>query len=146
MVPDIHLRTFSNIEGKMARILIIDDDEIFTEIVTEVLEQNEHMVSSVHDGNAAVPAVLNALPDLLILDYTLPGRSGLEVLSDLRRLPEMASVPVIMLTGSSDSSLTVRAALTGADDYIIKPFDPDDLLRRTEAMLKGGALPRQVVN
>lgn len=128
----------------MARVLVIDDDEILAEMVTELLEENEHMVSAVHHGSDALAAAMTALPDLLILDYTLPGRSGLEVLEQLRAVPELENVPVIMLTASTDASLVVKAAIGGADDYVMKPFNPSDLLRRTEVMLKGSKLARQL--
>lgn len=129
----------------MARILIVDDDEILCDLVMELLECDEHMVSAVHHGDDALSAVLASGPELLILDQMLPGPSGLDILAKLRALPQMNDVPVMMLTGSRDAALLVRAAVGGVDDYLAKPFEPAEFMDRARAMLKGAAMARRAL-
>ncbi len=120
----------------MARIIIVDDDELITDIVIEVLLAAGHMISAIHDGNEALEAISAGAPDLLILDYTLPGKSGMEILQEVRRLPHASAMPVMMLTACGGRLLKARADREGADDYVVKPFEPDNLLRRVEALLR----------
>jgi two-component system response regulator MtrA len=126
----------------LARIIIVDDDEIVTEIAGEALEAVGHMVSAVHDGDAAIAVIESSDPDLLILDYNLPGRTGMDILREVRALPHGADRPVMMITANSGRLLMARAEQTGADDYIVKPFEPSDLVRRVEALLANGSMAR----
>ncbi|WP_242154677.1 PleD family two-component system response regulator [Sphingomonas sp. BAUL-RG-20F-R05-02] len=119
----------------MSRILIVDDDEVMAEIVVELLSQNGHMVSSIHKGSEAVSAAITSAPDLLILDYELPDRSGLDILRTLREMPAFVDLPIMMLTGKRGRLLSVRAEHDGIDEYLTKPFDPEDLVTRVETML-----------
>lgn len=128
--------------GTLARIIIVDDDEIVTEIAGEALEAVGHMVSAVHDGDAAIAVIESSDPDLLILDYNLPGRTGMDILREVRALPHGADRPVMMITANSGRLLMARAEQTGADDYIVKPFEPSDLVRRVEALLANGSTAR----
>jgi two-component system response regulator MtrA len=128
--------------GTLARIIIVDDDEIVTEIAGEALEAVGHMVSAVHDGDAAIAVIESSDPDLLILDYNLPGRTGMDILREVRALPHGADRPVMMITANSGRLLMARAEQTGADDYIVKPFEPSDLVRRVEALLANGSMAR----
>ena len=121
----------------MARIIIVDDDEIVTEIVSEVLDAAGHMTSAIHDGANAIAAISGGDPDMVILDYNLPGITGMEILRQVRSLPYTADVPVMMLTSKGGRLLKARAEQTGADDYLVKPFQPDELVRRVEALLVG---------
>ena len=126
----------------MARIIIVDDDEIVTEIAIDALAAAGHIVSAVHDGADAVRAVSDANPDLVILDYNLPGKTGMEILREIRLGPQAVNMPVLMLTARGGRLLKTRAEQTGADDYVVKPFAPDDLVRRTEALLVGRGIAR----
>ena len=127
----------------MARILIVDDDEIMAEAIIEVLGLHDHMTSAVHDGSEAIEAVIAGAPDLVILDYVLPTRSGLDILRAIRAMPGMVHIPVMMLTGKNGKLMVARAEHDGADDYMTKPFDPMALLQRAEALLKGATIARQ---
>lgn len=126
----------------MARIIIVDDDEMVAEIVSEALEAAGHMVSAVHDGDSAMSAIAGGDPDLLILDYSLPGRTGMDILREVRAARKGADLPVLMATANGGRLLKVRAKQTGADDYIVKPFAAADVVRRVEAMLLGSAITR----
>lgn len=119
----------------MARILIVDDDEVMAEIVAELLSKNGHMVSAIYKGNEAVSAAIASAPDLLILDYELPERSGLDILRTLREMPAFVDLPVIMLTGKRGRLLSVRAEHDGVDEYLTKPFNPEYFATRVETML-----------
>ena len=121
----------------MARIIIVEDDEIVAEIVSDALAAAGHLASEVHDGAAALDAVNATEPDLVILDYNLPGQTGMEVLRQVRELAYAKAMPVMMLTSNASRVLKARAERTGADDYVVKPFAPDDLVRRVEALLVG---------
>jgi DNA-binding response OmpR family regulator len=128
----------------VARIIIVDDDEIIAEIVGEALEAAGHMVSAVHDGTTAMATIAGSEPDLLILDYNLPGRTGMDILREVRALPHAANIPIMMVTGRAGRLLMARAQLTGANDYMVKPFELSDLVRRVEALLFESAATRSV--
>lgn len=128
----------------MARIIIVDDDEIIAEIASDALSEAGHMVSAVYDGTDAMEAITGGDPDLVILDYNLPGKTGMQLLRELRMLPHANEIPVMMLTARGGRLLKIRAEETGADDYIVKPFDPTDLVARVDALLLGSTIARQV--
>ncbi len=122
----------------MARIIIVEDDEILAEIMSEALEAAGHMVSIVHDGNVALSTISASEPDLVILDYALPGRTGMSILRDLRRVAHEALL-VMMATARAGRIHIGRAAAEGVDDYIIKPFDIGDIVSRVETLLTRAA-------
>ncbi|WP_267397065.1 response regulator [Sphingomonas sp. GC_Shp_5] len=122
--------------------MIVDDDEVLAEIVTDLLEQAGHMVSAVYHGDEAIDAALASAPDLIILDYALPGRSGMDVLRTLRNTPALADVPIMMLTGKRGNLLPARAEHDGVDDYINKPFNPEELATRVEVLLRRASTVR----
>ena len=121
----------------MARIIIVDDDELFSDIACEVLADAGHMVSAVNDGEGAMAAIAESEPDVLILDYNLPGISGLEILRRTRANPATRNIPVMMLTREDGRLLKARAGHDGADDYLVKPCSPEVLTQRVEALLIG---------
>lgn len=124
----------------MARIIIVDDDELFCDIAGDALVAAGHMVSALHDGDSAVAAIVESQPDVLILDYNLPGISGLEILRRVRREPTARHVPVMMLTREDGRLLKARADHDGADEYLVKPCTPAQLTRHVEAMLIGQSI------
>ena len=119
----------------MARIVIVDDDEIVAEIAADALTAAGHMTDTVYDGAQALAAIYDGEPDLVILDYRLPGETGMEVLRHIRKLPRSTSMLVMMFTASRSRLLQARAEHTGVDDYIVKPFCPEHLTQRVEALL-----------
>ena len=128
----------------MARILIVDDDELLTEIMMACLADAGHMVSAVHHGDEALTAIEGSIPDLLILDYNLPGMSGLSILREVRQQSYGTGMPIMMLTAKCGKLLALRAHHDGADDYLNKPVFPGILLRRAEALLAGKMINRHV--
>jgi two-component system KDP operon response regulator KdpE len=115
------------------RILIIDDDPQLRESVTIVLNTQEYDVQAAPNGKEGIAQVSERAPDLVVLDVNLPDMLGFEVVREIRRF---SNVPVLMLTGRAESSDIVSGLDSGADDYLTKPFKPDELLARVRALLR----------
>lgn len=115
------------------RILIIDDDPQLRETVTIVLTSQEYDVQAAPTGKEGIAQVSDRAPDLVVLDVNLTDMLGFEVVREIRRF---SNVPVLMLTGRSESSDIVSGLDSGADDYLIKPFKSDELLARVRALLR----------
>ncbi len=119
-----------------SRILVVEDETDLAELVAFNLRAAGHDVSVVHDGHAALAEIQRAQPDLLVLDVMLPDLSGVEVCRRLRRSPDTARLPVLMLTARSDEVDRIVGFEVGADDYVPKPFSPRELVLRVEAILR----------
>jgi DNA-binding response OmpR family regulator len=118
----------------MARILVVDDEPHITEVVSAYLEREGHTVETASDGDAAFSLARSKGHDLIILDVGLPGRSGFDVLRDLRA--EGIESAVIMLTARDELIDRVAGLELGADDYVTKPFEPRELMARVGAVLR----------
>lgn len=119
----------------MSHVLIADDDPDIRELVRFKLEQAGHEVTAVADGDAALSANDNADFDLVLLDVMMPRKTGLEVCAALRSDPAMNTVPILMLTARAQERDVDSGFASGADDYIVKPFSPRELLTRVNAAL-----------
>ncbi|MEO6198406.1 MAG: response regulator transcription factor [Sphingomicrobium sp.] len=119
----------------VARIIIADDDELIVDMVRSVLEKCGHIVGALPDGNAVRDVLEFKQPDLLILDCGMPGKDGLAALREVRNSAKSYNIPVLMLTGRVADSDEWIAYQAGADDYLRKPFDPDQLVVRVDALL-----------
>ena len=118
----------------MARILVVDDEPHILDVVRAYLARDGHEVVTAADGNTAIALAAETRPDLLVLDVMLPGRSGFDVLRELRR--GGSGVPVILLTARDDVIDRVAGLEIGADDYVTKPFEPRELVARASAVLR----------
>ena len=116
-------------------ILVVEDDAAIVELLRYNLEVAGYEVAVCTDGDTALVAASERLPDLILLDWMLPGTSGLEVCRQLRRRDTQA-VPVILLTARGEEADRVRGLDSGADDYVVKPFSPSELLARVKAVLR----------
>lgn len=116
-----------------ATILVVDDDEALAEMVGIVLAQEGFETAICETGDQAADAFRTHQPDLILLDFMLPGMNGIEVCTQIR---QESDVPIIMLTAKSDTEDVVRGLEAGADDYIAKPFKPAELLARVRARLR----------
>ena len=116
-----------------ARILLIDDDERFTGLVKRALLKENYEVEIAEDGLSGLEAFEKNPPDLVVLDWMLPGMDGLEV---CRRLRGMGMQPILMLTGRERTQDRVEGLDAGADDYMVKPYESDELLARIRALLR----------
>jgi two-component system, cell cycle response regulator len=118
-----------------SRILVVDDDQLLTQLLSTFLGDNGYEVECVPTARAMLDRFAENPPDLVLLDVMLPDENGFEALEILRSRESSARVPVIMLTALSDPSYRTRGIRTGADDYVSKPFDLDELLSRTALRL-----------
>jgi two-component system phosphate regulon response regulator PhoB len=128
-----------------AKILIVEDEEPLTLLLRYNLEAEGYEVDSVARGDEAETRLQEKAPDLVVLDWMLPGISGIELCRRLRARPETKALPVIMLTARGEESERVRGLATGADDYIVKPFSVPELLARVRALLRR-ARPERVAD
>jgi two-component system phosphate regulon response regulator PhoB len=117
-------------------LLIVEDETALVELLRYNFEKEGFKVTTAMDGEAALVAVDEARPDLVVLDWMLPHVSGLEVCRQLRRKPETRDLPIIMLTARGEESDRVRGLEVGADDYVAKPFSPSELIARVRAVLR----------
>ncbi len=117
------------------RILLADDDRELNALLAEFLTMEGYAVTSVYDGDAALDAAMRGDSDLVVLDVMMPGRSGMEVLRELR---QHMPLPVIMLTARGDPVDRIIGLEIGADDYVPKPCNPRELLARIRAVLRRG--------
>jgi two-component system alkaline phosphatase synthesis response regulator PhoP len=118
----------------MNRILLIEDEATLSLLLRERLEKEGYSVAACKDGEHGLAEALREAYDLLLLDIQLPGRNGFEVCRELRR--HCMNVPVLMLTARGHVNDRVKGLKTGADDYLIKPFEVAELLARMEALLR----------
>ncbi len=118
------------------RILLVEDDRALAELLSYHLTREEFDVERTGDGEEALLLAAENPPDLVLLDWMIGGVSGIEVCRRLRRRPETAKVPIIMLSARGEETDRVRGLETGADDYVTKPFSPRELVARIGAVLR----------
>jgi DNA-binding response OmpR family regulator len=120
----------------MARIIMAEDDDIVAEVASEALGAAGHAVGVLANGQDALATIRARRPDLVILDCNMPGLSGLLVLRQMRDSQELFDTPVLVLTGRQSERDADLAYFEGADDYMRKPFDPDELVFRVGELLE----------
>jgi two-component system phosphate regulon response regulator PhoB len=123
------------------RILVVEDERDIAALVAYHLTKEGYRVRTAEGGVEALEGVNAERPDLVLLDLMLPGFSGYEVLTELRRRPELAEIPVIVLTARRDEADRVKGLELGADDYVTKPFSPRELVLRVSAVLRRAQAP-----
>jgi two-component system phosphate regulon response regulator PhoB len=128
-----------------ARILIVEDEEPLAVLLRYNLEREGYEVDTLARGDEADTRLREATPDLVVLDWMLPGLSGIELCRRLRARPETKALPIIMLTARGEESERIRGLATGADDYIVKPFSVPELIARVRALLRR-ASPERVAD
>jgi two-component system, OmpR family, phosphate regulon response regulator PhoB len=119
-----------------AKILIVEDEEPLTTLLRYNLEAEGYAVDAAARGEEADLKLKESAPDLALIDWMLPGFSGIELVRRLRGRPDTVSLPVIMLTARGEETERVRGLAAGADDYIVKPFSVPELLARVRALLR----------
>ena len=120
----------------MAKVMIVEDEEAVSLMLRYNLEAEGFEVEQAFRGDEADIRLKEITPDLLLLDWMLPGLSGIELCRRLRARPETERLPVIMLTARGEEAERVRGLATGADDYVVKPFSIPELIARVKAMLR----------
>lgn len=119
-----------------AHILVVEDEPSQMELISYNLKAQGFQVTQSQSGEAGLQVVEEVLPDLIILDWMLPGISGIEVCRQVKRKKETRKVPVIMLTARSEEVDRIRGLDTGADDYVVKPYSVNELVARVRALLR----------
>ena len=119
----------------MTHVLVVDDEPAIVAIVRDYLADAGYRVTTARSGDEALRQIRSVTPDLVVLDLGLPGIDGLDVAREIRRT---SWVPIIMLTARSDEADRVAGLELGADDYVVKPFSPRELLARVRAVLRRG--------
>jgi len=118
------------------KILVIEDEAAIRDMIAFALEAEGFQVTGVENGHDARQAITDSIPDLMLVDWMLPGVSGLELVRGFRRSSATRTVPIIMLTARSEENDRVDGLDSGADDYITKPFSTRELLSRISALLR----------
>ncbi|HEY7296805.1 MAG TPA: phosphate regulon transcriptional regulator PhoB [Xanthobacteraceae bacterium] len=127
------------------RIMIVEDEDALALLLRYNLEAAGYQVETVARGDDAEVRLHESSPDLLILDWMLPGISGIELCRQLRARPQTRQLPIIMLTARGEESERVRGLAVGADDYVVKPFSVPELMARVSALLRR-ASPERVAD
>lgn len=118
------------------RILVVEDEAPIREMISLVLEQNGYQAIEAADFAAAQSLLIEPFPDLILLDWMLPGGSGIQLIKFLKRDPLMKAIPIVMLTARGEEEDRVQGLESGADDYVTKPFSPKELLARIKAVMR----------
>jgi DNA-binding response OmpR family regulator len=119
----------------MRRVLVVDDDPVIQFLVGELLRAAAYDVRVVDDGDEGWAAIQEDPPELVVLDVMMPGLDGDEVLSRIRANPATADLPVLLMSALNSEEDVARGFAAGANDYVRKPFENDDLLARVAALL-----------
>jgi len=125
-----------------AKVLIVEDEAALAEMLRYNLEAEGFRVANAIDGEEAEILVAEDRPDLIILDWMLPGVSGIEICRRLRARMDTKTVPILMLTARGEENDRIRGLATGADDYVVKPFSLPELMARVKAILRRSAPDR----
>src|SRR5689334_16377922 len=126
----------------VARVLVVEDSPDIADLLRHYLQGAGHDVEQVASGDEVLPRVRRTPPDVVVLDVMLPGMDGWMVCQALRRDPATAAIPVLMLTARGEESDRIRGLELGADDYVVKPFSPKELVARVAALLRRVARPK----
>jgi two-component system phosphate regulon response regulator PhoB len=117
-------------------VLVVEDEPALLALLRYNLESEGYRVLEAKNGEEGLTLIRETKPDLVLLDWMLPFLSGIEVCRQMRRLPDLKSIAVIMLTAKSEEADKLRGLEVGADDYVVKPFSPSELMARVKAVLR----------
>ncbi len=120
----------------MSQVLIVDDSHSIRELLTSVLSRAGFDVTSANDGKSGLQSAKTAAYDLVITDVNMPEMDGIELLSNLRKLPEYSFKPILILTTEFSSEMKQKGKDAGATGWLVKPFDPDKLIEVISRILK----------
>lgn len=118
------------------KILIVDDEKDIVDLISYNMEREGFSVAKAYDGESALQTIRTQKPDLIILDLMLPKLNGLDVCRNVRRNPQTAALPIIMLTAKGDEIDKIIGLEVGADDYVTKPFSVKELIARVRSVLR----------
>ncbi len=118
------------------RILVVEDEAPIRDMLCFVLEQNGYQTSTASDYDAAINQLVEPYPDLVLLDWMLPGGSGIQIAKKMKQHDLTRAIPIIMITARGEEEDKVRGLEVGADDYVTKPFSPKELMARIKAVIR----------
>ena len=127
----------------MADVLVVDDDDDIRELISMRVRRAGHRVTSAGDPLAALAYVTGARIDLALVDWSMPVMNGGELCAEMRQLPQLAGIPILVVTAHADLDTRERAFAAGATDYLTKPFALSDLDARVEALLAAASVPAE---
>ena len=130
-------------EDVKQKILVVDDDAVISELIQEALRKGGFDVAFAVNGQEALDFINKDIPDAIILDRRMPVMDGNETLKRLRADERTKAVPVVMLTGDDEVEQVIESLGLGANEYIVKPIVPEDLVSRVQATLKTGGVKRK---
>ena len=131
--------------SRAPRVLVVEDEQALALLLSYNLESEGYVVERAERGDEAETLIAETTPDLVILDWMLPGVSGLEICRRLRARDETRDLPIIMLTARGEETERVRGLSVGADDYVVKPFSVPELMARVRSLLRR-ARPERIAN
>ncbi len=134
------LQRGTGIKMKREKIVVVEDEADIREIIEHNLSREGYQVHTSSDGENGLQLVKRESPDLVLLDLMLPGLDGLDVCRELKSDPSTRSIPIIMVTAKGEESDIVLGLGIGADDYVAKPFSPQELIARIKAILRRSSL------
>jgi len=120
----------------MPVVLVAEDEPPLVEVLTYNLAKAGFETLTAMDGNEALAQAQSKRPDVMILDWMMPGKSGIEVCRDIRKSSDVQNLPILMLTARGDEADRIQGLDAGADDYMVKPFSPRELVARVRALLR----------
>jgi two-component system phosphate regulon response regulator PhoB len=118
------------------KVLVVDDEAPIREMLVFVLEQNGFQAVEAEDYDSAIAAMVEPYPDMVLLDWMLPGGSGIQIAKKFKQNEYTRQIPIIMLTARGEEEDKVRGLEVGADDYVTKPFSPKELMARIKAVIR----------
>ncbi|CAM3657285.1 phosphate regulon transcriptional regulator PhoB [Rheinheimera salexigens] len=118
------------------RILIVEDEAPIRDMLSFVVEQNGYQADTAADYDEAILAIVEPYPDLILLDWMLPGGSGIQIAKKMKQHEITRNIPIIMITARGEEEDKVRGLEVGADDYVTKPFSPKELMARIKAVIR----------
>jgi len=130
--------SYGKTPGRPTTVLLCDDESVLRTLVRATLESDDYSIVEASDGEESLELARRFRPHIIVLDMMMPGRSGLDVLRELRSDPELADIPVVMLTARARPADRDTALEAGADRYLAKPFSPLELISVVESLLEQG--------
>lgn len=130
----------------MAKVLVVDDEIDVREYLVSILTVEDFEVMGLESGEKIIEVLKNYNPDIVLMDYRMPGQNGVEVVRHVRAFQDYKDIPIIMVTGVDGEDEKVAALETGADDYVVKPFMPKELSARIRAILRRTSDPADLID
>lgn len=124
------------VESMARRILVVEDEAPIRDMLCFVLEQNGYQTSTAEDVEQALALLIEPYPDLVLLDWMLPGGSGIQIAKKMKQHELTRQIPIIMITARGEEEDKVKGLEVGADDYVTKPFSPKELMARIKAVIR----------